>query len=197
MQGDDIPEHNNNERLEYLGDAILSTIVADYLFQKYPMKDEGFLTKMRSKMVKRKTLNEIADKMGLEIILSNYSQGNMSNSMLGNALEALVGALYIELGYENTKNYVIKNILMRFLDIHELESKDENYKSQLLEWSQKLNRAVEYKTLAKSKLNNRDRFKVAVMVDGIKLGTAEDFNKKSAEQLASKIALSSIHSEQQ
>ena len=105
---------HNNERLEYLGDAILSTIVAEYLFKKYPIQDEGFLTKMRSKIVKRKTLNTIADNMGLDVILTDYSQGRLSKSMLGNALEALVGALYIEFGYDRTKSYVIGKILMRF-----------------------------------------------------------------------------------
>jgi len=185
--------HNsNNERLEYLGDAILSTVVAEYLFKKYPYKDEGFLTKMRSKIVKRKTLNEIADRMGLDIILSSYSQGRMSTSMLGNALEALVGAIYMEWGYEKTRNYIIKHILMKFLDIHELESKDENYKSRLLEWCQKNNKDINYATLSKFKMNKRDRFKVAVVINGKQICTSEDFNKKSAEQAASKIALGTL-----
>lgn len=196
MFNDSNEEHQNNERLEYLGDAILSTIVAEYLYKKYPTKKEGFLTKMRSKIVKRKTLNQIAEDMGLDIILANYSKGKLSHSMLGNALEALVGALYIEMGYNRTKHYVIKNILMKFLDIHELETTDENYKSQLLEWSQKVNQKVVYKTLSKSKLNNRDRFKIAVLIDGVNKGEAEDYNKKSAEQKASKIALSAITDEQ-
>ncbi|MFT6334050.1 MAG: ribonuclease-3 [Halioglobus sp.] len=179
----------SNERLEYLGDAVLSTIVAEYLFKKYPTKDEGFLTKMRSKIVKRKTLNDIADRMGLDIILSNYSQGRMSHSMLGNALEALLGAIYIEFGYKKTKKYVIKNILMKFLDIHELETKDDNYKSLLLEWCQKQSMNISYQTLSKFKMDKRDRFKVAVIIDGQQLATAEDFNKKSAEQSASKKAM--------
>ena len=91
-------DHYNNERLEYLGDALLSTIVADYLFKKYPNKDEGFLTKMRSKIVKRTSLNTLAEKMGLDLILSGYSQGKLSSAMMGNALEALVGAIYLEYG---------------------------------------------------------------------------------------------------
>ena len=182
----------SNERLEYLGDALLSTIVAEYLFNKYPNKNEGFLTKMRSKIVKRKTLNEIAESMGLDIILSNYSQGKLSNSMMGNALEALVGAIYIEFGYVKTKNYVVKNILMKFLDIHELESTDDNYKSLLLEWCQKQSKDISYQTLAKFKMDKRDRFKVAVMIDGQQMATAEDFNKKSAEQTASKKAIQAL-----
>ena len=179
----------NNERLEYLGDAILSTIVAEYLFKKYPNKDEGFLTKMRSKIVKRKTLNLIADRMGIDMVLSEYTQGRMSISMLGNALEALVGAIYIEFGYDKTKRYVIHNILMKYLDIHALEKSDDNYKSMLLEWSQKHGKKVVYKVLAKTKLDKRDRFKVAVMIDGERVSIAEDFNKKSAEQTASRKAV--------
>lgn len=179
----------NNERLEFLGDAVLSTIVGEYLFKKYPNSDEGFLTKMRSKIVKRNSLDEIADKMGLDLFLANYNQTRLSKSMLGNALEALVGAVYIEVGYEKTKHYVIRRILRRYLDIHELESFDDNYKSQLLEWCQKNGRNIEYKVVAKYKSEKRDKFKVAVFVDGRKLGTADDFNKKSAEQLASERAM--------
>ena len=182
----------NNERLEFLGDAVLSTIVGEYLFKKYPNSDEGFLTKMRSKIVKRNSLDEIADKMGLDLFLANYNQTRLSKSMLGNALEALVGAVYIEVGYDKTKQYVIKRILRRYLDIHELEHFDDNYKSQLLEWCQKNGRTIEYKVVAKYKSEKRDKFKVAVFVDGKKLGTADDFNKKSAEQLASERAMGAM-----
>lgn len=187
------PGKPTNERLEYLGDAILSTIVAEYLFKKYPKEDEGFLTKMRSKIVKRHTLNEIAEHMGLDVILSEYSLGKMSSSMLGNALEALVGAIYIEFGYEKTKNYVIRNILMRYLDMNDLETRDDNHKSQLLEWCQKNGKEINFTTLAKFKLDKRDCFKVAVVIDGIEVSTAEDFNKKSAEQTAANRAISKLN----
>lgn len=179
----------SNERLEYLGDAVLGTIVAEYLFKKYPNKNEGFLTKMRSKIVKRQSLNKIADKMGLDVILNEYNQTRLSRSMLGNALEALVGAVYLECGYNGTKRYVINKILRSYLDIHELEEYDDNYKSQLLEHCQKNGQVVTYKMLAKYKFDKRDRFKVAVMIDGKKLATADDFNKKSAEQTASEKAM--------
>ncbi|MEM9823446.1 MAG: ribonuclease III [Bacteroidota bacterium] len=179
----------SNERLEYLGDAVLGTIVAEYLFKKYPNSNEGFLTKMRSKIVKRKSLNRIADKMGLDVFLAQYNNTRLSKSMLGNALEALVGAVYLECGYSRTKRYVIRKILRGYLDIHELENFDDNYKSQLLEWCQKNGSTVAYKMLAKYKFEKRDRFKVAVLVDGKKLATADDFNKKSAEQTASERAM--------
>ena len=183
------PNKATNERLEYLGDAILSTVVAEYLFKRYPNKDEGFLTKMRSKIVKRQTLNEIAYDMGLDVILADYSMGKLSSSMLGNAFEALIGAIYIEFGYDRTRDYVIKHILMKYLNMNELETKDDNHKSQLLEWCQKNGKEINFITLAKFKLDKRDCFKVAVEIEGKEVATAEDFNKKSAEQNAASKAL--------
>ncbi len=179
----------NNERLEYLGDAVLGTIVAEYLFKKYPNSNEGFLTKMRSKIVKRKSLNKIGDKMGLDVMLSEYNNTRLSRSMLGNAIEALVGAIYLECGYRRTKNFVIRKMLRNYINVHDLERFDDNYKSQLLEWCQKNGQTVSYKLLARYKFEKRDRFKVAVMVDGEKIATADDFNKKSAEQMASERAM--------
>jgi len=147
---------------------------------------------MRSKIVKRKSLNSIGDKMGLDVLLSEYNNTRLSRSMLGNAVEALVGAIYIEKGYDGTQHYVVNNLLRRYLDIHELETTDDNFKSQLLEWSQKNGKSVSYKVLARYKFEKRDRFKVAVLVDGEKVGTADDFNKKSAEQIASERALTAL-----
>jgi ribonuclease-3 len=184
-----VVQSSNNERLEYLGDAILGSIVAEYLYKKYPNRDEGYLTKMRSKIVKRESLNKISEDMGLDVILTEYNTTRISQAMLGNALEALVGAIYLELGYVNTKKYVISKILRRFIDVHELETYDDNFKSQLLEWSQKHGKTISYKVIAKYKFEKRDRFKVAVLVDGEKVGTADDFNKKSAEQIASERAI--------
>ncbi len=180
---------SNNERLEFLGDAILSTIVGEYLFQKYPNADEGFLTKMRSKIVKRNSLDEIGDQMGLEMLLELFNNLKITKNMLGNALEALIGAYYLECGYDRTKRFVIKKLLRKYLDIHELETFDDNYKSQLLEWCQKNGKTIEYKILQKYKSDKRDKFKVAVFIDGRKFGTADDYNKKSAEQTASERAL--------
>lgn len=182
----------NNERLEYLGDAVLGTIVAEYLFKKYPNSNEGFLTKMRSKIVKRKSLNKIGDKMGLDVLLSEYNQTRLSRSMLGNAVEALVGAIYLEKGYGHTRRFVVRKMLRNYVDVHELESFDDNYKSQLLEWCQKNGQTVSYKLLARYKFEKRDRFKVAVMVNGKKMAVADDFNKKSAEQTASEKAMQAL-----
>ena len=183
----------NNERLEFLGDAILSTIVAEYLFKKYPGGKEGFLTKMRAKIVKRKTLNHIGDLMGLDVILAEQNQGTrLSRSMMGNALEALVGAIYLELGYQRTKQFVITKILMVYLDIHKLENQNDNFKSMLLEWCQKHGNEISYEVVDRFKIDKRDRFKVAVLVNGNHIAYAEDFNKKSAEQSASMLALQKL-----
>jgi ribonuclease-3 len=182
----------SNERLEYLGDSILSTVVAEYLFQKYPNSNEGFLTKMRSKIVKRKTLNRIADDMGIDVVLQDNNDTRLSESMKGNALEALVGAIYLEKGYNNTKAIIVNSILRRHLDIENLEEVDDNYKSQLLEFCQKNGNDIDYKVIERFKFDNRDRFKIAVYVNGKEIANGEDFNKKSAEQSASFKALKSL-----
>lgn len=182
----------NNERLEYLGDAVLGTIVAEYLFQKYPNADEGFLTKMRSKIVKRKSLNKIGDSMGVDMLLNEFNNTRISRSMLGNAVEALVGAVYLEKGYDGTKRFIVRRMLRKFVDIHELEHYDDNYKSQLLEYCQKKGQNVSYRLLTRYKMDKRDRFKVAVIIDGQKVAVADDFNKKSAEQQASEKALQKL-----
>lgn len=182
----------NNERLEYLGDSVLSTVVAEYLFRKYPIENEGFLTKMRSKIVKRNTLNKIADQMGLDILLSHFIEARVSSAMKGNALEALIGAIYIEKGYTSTKNYIVKHVLIKYLDMDSLESTEDNHKSRLLEHCQKTGTEVEFKLVSRYKVDKRDRFKIAVHINGQQLGMAEDFNKKAAEQKASSIAIRSI-----
>ncbi len=179
----------NNERLEYLGDAVLGTIVAEYLFQKYPSADEGFLTKMRSKIVKRKSLNLLGDRMGVDMLLNEFNNTRISRSMLGNAVEALVGAVYLEVGYNGTKRFIIRRMLRKFVNVHELETYDDNYKSILLEYCQKNGQNVSYRLLKRYKMDKRDRFKVAVIIDGEKVTVADDFNKKSAEQQASEKAL--------
>lgn len=182
----------SNERLEYLGDSILSTIVAEYLFQKYPNSNEGFLTKMRSKIVKRKTLNRIADDMGIDVVLQENNDTRLSESMKGNALEALVGAIYLEKGFDKTKEIVVSKILRRHLNIQNLEDTDDNYKSQLLEYCQKNGSEIDYRVIERFKMENRDRFKIAVYVNGKEIASGEDFNKKSAEQNASYKALKSL-----
>jgi ribonuclease-3 len=182
-----------NERLEFLGDAVLGTIVAEYLFKKYINKDEGFLTKMRSKIVNRKMMNDVGSRMNLDVFLSEQGVTSISSTMLGNALEALIGAIYLDTGYKHTKKFVINSMLRGFLDMSALEDVDDNYKSQLLEWCQKNKKVVSYDLLARFKQDSRDRFKVAVLIDNVQIATAEDFTKKAAEQLASERAMKMIN----
>ncbi len=127
--------------------------------------------------------------MGLDVILREYNDTRLSDSMKGNALEALVGAIYLEKGYNMTRRIVIGRILRNHINIHELEQQDDNYKSQLLEWCQKSGREVDYRLKRKYKFDKRDRFKIAVAVNGEEIASAEAFSKKSAEQSASQQAL--------
>ncbi|HRI00138.1 MAG TPA: ribonuclease III [Saprospiraceae bacterium] len=184
--------YQSNERLEYLGDALLSFVIGEYLFKKYPNADEGFLTKMRSKIVKRKTLNDIAEQMGLDHLMLEFNQTALSQSMLGNALEALIGAIYMEQGFEYTKGFILSNMLRKFVDVEHLEAHDDNYKSQLLEWCQKHTKEIDFRVIEKYKTDKRDRFKIGVFMDGKELACAEDFNKKSAEQIAAGLALKEL-----
>lgn len=189
LSSEDGHPSESNERLEYLGDAILGAIIADYLFRKYPSKDEGFMTKMRSKVVNRRIMNDVADQMGLRFFLTHCGAQHISRTMLGNALEAFIGAVYLDVGYTQTKRFVIRRILQQYIDVHVLEKINYNFKSQLLEHSQKQQLSVEYTLIDRFKQNNRERFKVGVLVDQKQLAQAEDFSKKSAEQEASKRAL--------
>src|SRR5690606_36653500 len=136
-----------------------------------------------------KTLNQIATEMGLDDILNLYNDTQLSESMKGNALEAFVGAIYLEQGYRSTRRIIISKILRRYLDIHELEIQDDNYKSQLLEYCQKSGREIDYQLRQKYKFEKRDRFRIAVVIDQQEIALAEAFSKKSAEQLASQKAM--------
>lgn len=178
-----------NERLEFLGDAVLGSIMAEYLFNKYPNKDEGFLTKMRSKVVNRKMLNKIGAEMGLEGFLDYNDASTLGKSTLGNTLEAFIGAIYLDIGYYGTREFVVNRIVRRMLNIQRLETYDDNYKSQLLEWCQKNRKSINYEVVSKNKKDNRDYFTIAVKVDNFLTATAEDFSKKSAEQKASHATL--------
>ena len=181
----DAPEENN-ERLEYLGDAILSAIVADFLFKKYSRKGEGFLTEMRSKMVNRQQLNDIAVKMGLKKITRfNRIDGSLKNSQIfGNTLEALVGAIYLDKGYVKTQKWIVKQIIAPHLFMDELEIQDINVKNKLIGWANKQGKVLDFSILEERQEKGRRLFVVAVLVDGEVFGTGRGFSKKDAGQLA-------------
>ncbi len=184
----------NNERLEYLGDAILSSIVADYLFKKYPYKGEGFLTEMRSKMVNRSQLNDLALKMGLKkITLYNKFDGSLKGSQIfGNTLEALVGAVYLDKGYRKTQRWVLKQMIIPHLYVDDLENVDINLKNKLIGWASKNGKVLAFVTLEEKQENNRRIFTIAAVLDGEQIALGKGFNKKDASQIAAQLAIEKL-----
>ncbi len=189
----DSPEENN-ERLEYLGDAVLSAIVADYLFKRYPYKGEGFLTEMRSKMVNRQQLNDIAVKMGLKkIALYNKLDNALRNSQIfGNTLEAIVGAVYLDKGYLATKHWVLKQIVLPHMFVEDLENIDINLKNKLIGWASKNGKALLFDLAEEKFENGRRHFTINAVLDGEVLAVGKGFNKKDASQMAAQNAIEKL-----
>ena len=184
----------NNERLEYLGDAVLSSIVADYLFKKYPYKGEGFLTEMRSKMVNRQQLNDLAIKIGLKkLALYNKIDGSLKGSQIfGNTLEALIGAFYLDKGYRKTQKWVTKHMIIPHLYVDDLELIDINLKNKLIGWATKNVKVLEFQTVTEKLENNRRVFTIAVVLDGEQLAIGKGYNKKEASQVAAQLAIEKL-----
>ena len=184
----------NNERLEFLGDAVLSSIVAHYLFKKYPYKGEGFLTEMRSKMVNRQKLNEIALKMGLKKITfyNKYDNALKISQIFGNTLEALIGAVYLDKGYAGTHKWVEKCIIMPHMFIDDLEDVEINIKNRLYGWANKNGKALEFETLDEKFENGRRLFTIGATIDGELIAQAKGFNKKDASQIAAQLAVDKL-----
>ncbi len=186
----------SNERLEFLGDAILDCIVAEMLFMTYPTKGEGFLTETRSKIVSREKLGELALKMGLDELIQ-YGKGLNNNrqvmrSLAGNALEALIGAIYLDKGYNTTKKFVQKRILKNHLDVNEIAQVEVNFKSRLIEWSQKNRKEINFELVSEVQNGKARLYKMKVSIDGEDVGVGEDFSKKKAEQIAAKQACETL-----
>jgi ribonuclease-3 len=183
---------NSNERLEFLGDAILGSVIAEILFKMYPYKDEGFLTEMRSKIVSRANLNQLAKKLGLDehieydnrIIGHNNKQG----SLLGDTFEAMIGAIYLDKGYNFTRNFLISRIIKPHIDIHTLELTETNFKSKLIEWCQRHGKDVSFEVIANDEGENSKLFTIQISVDGESCAIGRDYNKKNAEKLAAEKA---------
>jgi len=184
----------NNERLEYLGDAVLSALVADYLFKRYPYKEEGFLTEMRSKMVNRQQLNDIAMKMGLKkITVYNKADSSLKTSQIfGNTLEALVGAIYLDKGYKKTAKWVLDRIISPHMFIDDLEILEINHKNKLYGWANKNGKQLDFKTIDEKLENGRRLFTIAAVVNGKIVAEGKAFNKKDASQIASQKAVEKL-----
>ena len=181
----------NNERLEYLGDAVLSAIIADYLFKRYPYKGEGFLTEMRSKMVNRQQLNEVALKMGLKKITmyNKFDNALKSSQIFGNTLEAVVGAVYLDKGYKKTQHWVLKRIVIPHLFVEDLEQIDINLKNRLIGWASKNGKNLGFETIHEKLENGRRVFTIAAVLDGEVLSEGRGYNKKDASQIAAQLAI--------
>ncbi|HTO14163.1 MAG TPA: ribonuclease III [Edaphocola sp.] len=187
----------NNERLEYLGDAFIGSIVGAYLFKKYPHKGEGFLTEMRSKIVSRQSLNEIAMRMGLQKLLRFNTHDKMlrGSSIYGNCLEALVGAVYLDKGFDTTEKFILKNLLYNYIDIDDLETTDLNFKNKLYTWAQINNKELDFVSIDQTNEAGRRVFSVGIEVDGELFVKASGYNKKQAGQNAAQKALELIEAE--
>ncbi|WP_448137195.1 ribonuclease III [Sphingobacterium siyangense] len=183
---------NSNERLEFLGDAVLGSVVAELLFKKYPYKDEGFLTEMRSKIVSRANLNQLSRKLGFNELIQfdarMISFPNKQGSLLGDAFEALVGAVYLDRGYVFTKSFLLNRIIKPHVDIHLLEQTETNFKSRLIEWCQHTCKEIVFRQTDNPEGESSKMFSIEAVVDGVVCGLGRDFNKKSAEKSAAEKA---------
>ncbi len=180
----------SNERLEYLGDSVLGMIVAEYLFKKYPFKDEGFLTEIRSRIVNRESLNILARKIGLEKLIEFDGQRVSHNrtSMYGDAMEALIGAIYLDKGFRYTKKFILNKLLAHYFDIDSVIQTNTNYKSILLSWSQQEGKRVFFEIIQENGKHHTKEFVAQVSVDGEIISKGGGWNKKKAEQEAARRA---------
>ena len=181
----------NNERMEFLGDAIISSVVAEYLFKKYPYKGEGFLTEMRSKMVNRQQLNHIAIQMGLKKMtrFNKLDGGLKSSQIFGNTLEALVGAIYLDKQYDFTKKWIVEKMIQPYLFMDELEQIDINIKNKIIGWALKQGKQIDF-VLADEQLEGRRRlFTINIVIDGQVITSQKGFTKKDASQIAAQKAI--------
>jgi ribonuclease-3 len=188
---------NSNERLEYLGDAVLDVIIAEELFRKFPNHGEGFLTEMRSKVVSRKQLSTLAQHMGLTDLLkmSNSLRHNPKamQNVAGNALEALIGAIYLDKGYKRTRKMVLKKMIKPYIDFDELKTSNDNFKSVLYHFAQRNKQKLEFKVVKEEGSAHRKNYMVAAMLDGKKISTGSGFSKKNAEQRAAEKACDELN----
>jgi ribonuclease III len=185
----------NNERLEYLGDAILGAVIADFLYNRFPQEDEGFLTKTRSKLVNRAILTQLTHDMGLHVFIDSNTTKKIDKSHIyGDALEALIGAIYLDRDYQAAKFFVTKKILPQFVDLNEIEQEDSNFKSRLIEWSQKTKRDLEFETTEETdETMKQPKFTAVVKIDSEKVGTGTGSSKKEAHQNAARVTLKKIN----
>jgi ribonuclease III len=181
----------NNERLEYLGDAVLDAILSDFLFEKFPNASEGFMTKIRSRIVNREVLNQLAVSMGInQILISNVSSGHPTRNLYGDALEALIGSVFLDKGFKKTQKTFITKVLNRYLDLDVIVSTDTDYKSMVFEWVQKHKSSLKFTYDEEYDFNlKKSVFSTTLTIDKVELGVGHGASKKEAEQEAASQAL--------
>ncbi|NCC09937.1 MAG: ribonuclease III [Bacteroidia bacterium] len=184
----------NNERLEFLGDAILDAVVGDVVYKRFPGKREGFLTNTRSKIVQRETLNKLAVEIGLDKLVIYSSRSSSHNSyMHGNAFEAFVGAVYLDQGYDRCKDFLEKRIINQYIDLETISRKEVNFKSKLIEWSQKSKLEVSFELIEQfTDKEGNPVFQTEILILGLSAGTGVGYSKKESQQNAAKMALKKI-----
>jgi ribonuclease III len=177
----------NNERLEYLGDAVLDAILSDYLFEKFPDASEGFMTKIRSRIVNREVLNQLAISMGInKILISNINSAHPTKYLYGDALEALIGSIFLDKGFKRTKKLFIRNVLNKYLDLNLIVKTDTDYKSLVFEWVQKHKSNLIFTYNEEYDFNlKKSVFSTTLTIDKKELGEGHGSSKKEAEQEAS------------
>ena len=185
----------NYERLEFLGDSVLGTIISCHLFATYPDANEGYLTQMKSKIVNRKNLNKLGTELGLTKFLQNDVNTSLSKNISGNLLESLVGALYLDVDYETCKKIVLQRLLTPS-EINKLENKIVSYKGLLLEWSQKKKVIIKYETCEEVQPNKNMVFRSHVWLDEVKIANATETSKKKAEEKAAQRAFYILNKKQ-
>ncbi len=188
-----LPEEKHdfaNERLEFLGDSILDSVVAEYLYTKYPEDDEGYLTKLKSRIVNRKSLSAIGEKMNIRSMLI-YNQARSVNlaTLEGNAFEAIIGAIYLDGGFEKTKLVLIKHVFRNYLNFNQLLSEELDFKSKLFIWCQKKKLPLDFQLVQETHLNGQWNYEMAVLVNRTEYGRGKGFSKKDAEQAAARETL--------
>ena len=186
---------DSNERLEFLGDAVLSAIVANYLFQKFPFREEGFLTETRSKIVSRASLNKLAYRIGLgkHLVISSDLMKHSSNALLGDAFEAIIGAMYLDKGFEFTNKTIITYLLDIYMDINELIETEVNFKSRIIEWTQQHKKDIEFRVAGEITGKNQRQYVIQVVIDKTVISEAIDFSIKGGEQLAAEKGIAALN----
>lgn len=182
----------NNERLEFLGDAVLESIVSDYLFIEFPGEPEGFLTRLRSRLVSRVTLNELAKEIGLDkYVISNPGGNFVQKHLHGNAFEALIGAIYLDKGYNFVNRLLINDIFKKYVNLNDMSHTETDHKSRLIEWCQKSRRTIKFRTMESDHSEpHTPSFVSEIFIDSVKISCGEGLSKKEAEQNA---ALTAMH----